>query len=363
MDQKDDWQLTEVLQNEHGRGDPFAAAVRSTRMPMVITDPTQDDNPIVFVNEAFQELTGYSRQECIGRNCRFLQGERTDPKTVLRIRKAIENGEDVDADILNYRKDGTSFWNALYLSPVRGGNGNIQFFFASQLDVSHRVDAQQRVIDQKELVEHEVQVRTSDLEASVEAQALLLHEVDHRVRNNLSVIGSLLRMQIRESDDPNVRRALRSTMERIDAMAAVHRRLYQEGDIRYFEVSSYALNIVQDAIGASRYKNVFLQSNVQTAHLPSRLATSFGLLINEVLLHLFDPYTPIKSVNLQCSADEQKIVIVLGNEVSEKTPQDVISPFSRKLVTRLSAQLDAEVDWNHSMTGLSTTLTIPVSAP
>lgn len=66
MDQKDDWHLTEVLEHEHGRGDPFAAAVRATRMAMVITDPNLSDNPIVFVNKAFQELTGYSREECVG---------------------------------------------------------------------------------------------------------------------------------------------------------------------------------------------------------------------------------------------------------------------------------------------------------
>ncbi|WP_320188689.1 histidine kinase dimerization/phosphoacceptor domain -containing protein [Agrobacterium rosae] len=363
MEQKYDWELTDRLHTEHGRGDPFAAAVRATRMPMVVTDPDQQDNPIVFVNEAFQLMTGYSRDECIGRNCRFLQGPKTDQQTISKIRNAVERGEDVAVDILNYRKDGTTFWNALYLSPVRGGNGDIQFFFASQLDVTNRVNAQQRVVDQKEQVEHEVKVRTSDLEASVEAQALLLHEVDHRVKNNLSVIGSLLRMQIRDSDDPNVRRALRSTMERVDAMAAVHRRLYQADDVRYFEVSSYAANIIQDAISASRYKDVFLHSEVQTVRLPSELATSFGLLLNEILLHLFDPYTPIKSVSLRSSIDDETIRIVISNEVVEKTPQDAISPLSLKLISRLSSQLGATVDWVHSLDGLAATLTIQVSAP
>jgi PAS domain S-box-containing protein len=360
MEQKHDWQLTDALHTEQGRGDPFAAAVRATRMPMVITDPNRHDNPIVFVNEAFQDLTGYNPDECVGRNCRFLQGKDTDTNTDARIRDAIASGTDIDADILNYRKDGTSFWNALYRSPVRGTGGDIQFFFASQLDVSKRVEAQQRVINQKEQVEHEVRVRTGDLEASVEAQALLLHEVDHRVKNNLSVIGSLLRMQIRDSEDPNVRKALRVTMERVDAMAAVHRRLYQSDDVRYFEVSSYASNIVQDAISASRYKDVFLHTDVQTVHLASGLATSFGLLLNEILLRLFDPYTPIKSFNLKSSADGKNITIVISNEVLEKTPQDSLSPLSLKLIARLCAQLEAKLEWKHSLNSLCATLTIPM---
>jgi PAS domain S-box-containing protein len=78
------------------------------------------DNPIIFANDAFLALTGYRRDEVIGRNCRFLQGPDTDPAAIETMRRAVADGEDVTLDILNYRKDGTTFWNALYLSPVRG---------------------------------------------------------------------------------------------------------------------------------------------------------------------------------------------------------------------------------------------------
>ncbi len=361
MDEQGNWHLTDMLHAEQGRGDPFAAAVRATRMPMVITDPGQPDNPIVFVNEAFQTLTGYSREECIGRNCRFLQGPGSDPVSVAKVRHAVENGEDVAVDLLNYKKDGTPFWNALYLSPVRGGNGNVQFFFASQLDVSERVAAHQSMMDQKELVDHEVRVRTADLEASLEAQSMLLHEVDHRVKNNLSVIGSLLRMQIREANDPGVRAALRATMERVDAMAAIHRRLYQAEDVRYFELSSFVLNLIQDALSSSAFKNATLHSDVSFTRLPSGQATSVGLLINEVLLHLFNSYTPVESVHLSCSSNAQRIRISIANRLSSKTPQNEISPISTKLISRLSAQLNAKVLWDHSLDGMTATIEIPVS--
>ena len=87
------WAVTSrVLDNlkaDSHRGDPFAAAVRATRMPMIVTDPRQHDNPIVFANDSFLKLTGYTRMEVTGRNCRFLQGPETDPVAVERLREAI----------------------------------------------------------------------------------------------------------------------------------------------------------------------------------------------------------------------------------------------------------------------------------
>jgi PAS domain S-box-containing protein len=128
--------LLDNLQTESRRGDPFAAAVRATRMPMIVTDPRQHDNPIVFANDAFLKLTGYTRMEVTGRNCRFLQGPDTDPAAVDRIRAAVRQQVDIKIDLLNYRKDGTTFYNALYVGPVRDEAGKVVYFFASQLDVS-----------------------------------------------------------------------------------------------------------------------------------------------------------------------------------------------------------------------------------
>ena len=109
----------ERLARQHAKGDPFATAITNTRMPMVITDPAQHDNPIVFANQAFLDLTGYAREEVIGRNCRLLQGPDTTPESAAAIRRAIETCEPTfRGEILNYRKDGTSFWNALFMSPV-----------------------------------------------------------------------------------------------------------------------------------------------------------------------------------------------------------------------------------------------------
>ena len=116
--------------------DPFVAAVRATRMPMIITDPRLHDNPVVFANESFCKLTGYERDEILGRNCRFLQGEATDPADVRAIHDAVEAVRPLEIDIRNYRKTGEPFWNRLLLAPVFDEAGKLAYFFASQLDVT-----------------------------------------------------------------------------------------------------------------------------------------------------------------------------------------------------------------------------------
>ena len=120
----------------NGGTDPFAAAVRATRMPMIITDPRQPDNPVVFTNNSFCRLTGYTREEIVGRNCRFLQGAETDPDTIIRIRQAVRDQVSLEIDIRNHRKNGEPFWNRLLMAPVRDVSGEVAYFFASQVDVT-----------------------------------------------------------------------------------------------------------------------------------------------------------------------------------------------------------------------------------
>ena len=124
------------ISNSGSSTDPFASAVRATRMPMIITDPHRPDNPIIFVNDAFSKLTGYAREEILGRNCRFLQGPLTDRADIARIREAIECREPIEIELRNYKKNGETFWNRVLISPVFGADGELTHFFASQFDVT-----------------------------------------------------------------------------------------------------------------------------------------------------------------------------------------------------------------------------------
>ncbi|MCA1769697.1 MAG: EAL domain-containing protein [Halomonas sp.] len=105
---------------------------------VAIADANRPDTPIVYVNPAFLRITGYSKEEVLGRNCRFMQGPDTDPASVERIRQQLSRSEDVHLTLLNYRKDGTPFWNDLYIAPVRDAQERVTHYVGMQNDVSEQ---------------------------------------------------------------------------------------------------------------------------------------------------------------------------------------------------------------------------------
>ena len=164
--------LTSVLDDSQA-----LAGFSRLSVAMVITNPNSEDNPIVYINDAFERTTGYQRSRVIGRNCRFLQGPDTDPEAVQRIRNAIEAGEDVAVDILNYRATGEAFMNRLLIAPISDGLGKPVYFLGIQ----------------KEL-------RDDEQDRASEATRLHLDTVCSRVNQDLGLIVSSL-VDSTESDD------------------------------------------------------------------------------------------------------------------------------------------------------------------
>ena len=103
-------------------------SLSGSQQNFVLSDPRLPDNPIVFASPGFYKLTGYTSKEVLGRNCRFLQGPGTDPRAVEVIRKAIQTGADTTVCILNYKADGTPFWNQFFLASLRDSENNIVNF-------------------------------------------------------------------------------------------------------------------------------------------------------------------------------------------------------------------------------------------
>ncbi|KAI4717889.1 hypothetical protein E4T48_05896 [Aureobasidium sp. EXF-10727] len=111
-----------------------------------LTDPKVADNAILYASDGFLDVTGYSRREIIPRNCRFLQGAKTDRTSVVQMKSAIDNGQESVTLLLNYRKDGTPFWNLLYVAPLRDEAGNIDFFLGGQIDCSTTIHGKHDVM-------------------------------------------------------------------------------------------------------------------------------------------------------------------------------------------------------------------------
>jgi PAS domain S-box-containing protein len=149
---------------------PLFAAMRCAGMSIVVTNPRLPDNPIVFVNAAFTRLTGYPAEEALGRNCRFLQIPGTDPAVTAVLADALRQGRPFEGEILNARRDGTPFWNALSITPVADGGEGPAFFLATQADVTAAREAG--------LVEMALRVRKDEM-----------GETNLRLREALSAAG------------------------------------------------------------------------------------------------------------------------------------------------------------------------------
>ena len=110
-------------------------SIHRSPIATILTDHRLEDNPIVEANDAFVDLTGYSREEIIGRNCRFLAGRGTEAEAQSALRQAIKDGKTALVEITNYRKDGTAFRNAVMLAPIRDEDGAVSMFIGSQMDL------------------------------------------------------------------------------------------------------------------------------------------------------------------------------------------------------------------------------------
>jgi PAS domain S-box-containing protein len=363
MERDDAWHMTDDLMVEDGKGDPFAAAIRATRMPMIVTDPRRDDNPIVFVNDAFLRLSGYERAEVMGRNCRFLQGPDTDPNAIAQLRDAVSARRDIALDIQNYRKDGSPFWNALYMSPVFTKAGDLHYFFASQLDVTDRVDAQARTQNEKEHFEREVAKRTRELSEALAAKTMLVHEVDHRVKNNLQMVASLLSMQTRSIVDPSARDAMKSMLTRVEALGTVHKRLYQSNDVERFDVAEFARELATDLVRGSGRTGISLHLDLEPVEVPVEKAPPVALMMNELitnaLKHAFPDNRPGRlSVTVQ--PDGRYFGIKILDE-GVGMPQEIVGArsFGKRLIESLARQLNASIAWQPGKPGTLIDIRLP----
>lgn len=143
-------------------------AISSTSEGICITDPHQPGNPLIYINAGFERLTGYSREEAIGKTCGFLQGPHTNQETVVKIRAAIQEERECVAELLNYRKDGSPFWNRLAITPVRNAQGQVTHFIGLQSDITERKEMERIKDELVSTVSHELRTPLASLRGFTE---------------------------------------------------------------------------------------------------------------------------------------------------------------------------------------------------
>jgi PAS domain S-box-containing protein len=356
------------------QGGLFVEAVRVTRMPMIVTDATLPGNPITFANAAFLNLSGYTIEELLGQDPHFMNGEKTDPKAVHRYQTAIAEGRDETLEILQYRKDGTSFWSMLFASPLNDGQGTVTNHFLSYLDINRRFVAEESLRALTAELEARVAARTQELEAVTDTlrrlvtdREMLLVEVNHRAKNSLAIAASLLAIQGRRQSDPSIRAHFEEAQERLNAMARVHDLLSKSEREQRVDVATYVKDLCEALRPITESDDrICLMAQVEEGVLvDAATAVPLGIVITELITNSVKYAFPSPregeiSAQVHRSRPGWVEMVVSDNGVGMARLREGSLGYS--LIRSLVQQINGEISTrSENGIGLTVTISFPVS--
>ncbi len=306
---------------------------------VLITVPDIAQPTIIYANAAFTQMTGYSLVEILDRTPRLLQGAKTDRLKLDQIRKNLALGIPVQVELINYRKDGSEYWVELNIVPLFSSEGRLQHFVSIQREITGRKQAEARIYN------------------SLQEKEVLLKEIHHRVKNNLQVVSSLLKLQVGhlkqvgQLKDERTIAALKDSQYRVRAMALVHEKLYQGADLARTDFASYAQNLAQDLLRAygDRANHVQVTTNVKDIQLSLDSAIPCGLIINELvsnaLKYAFPDITGTIEIQLYLDEDGQYSLTVQDNGTGFSAPPEfqAATTLGLQLVWSLTQQLQGKI--------------------
>lgn len=202
----------------------FQRALEHTSEGIIIVDAQQEDQPIIFVNKAFCDLTGYQQHEVIGRNCRMLQGPASQEETIEAMRRSIENGLPFSGEVLNYKKDRTPFWNYLSINPILNNKGEVTHYVSFQKDVTERKQAEENIQSLNEYLEIKIAERTASLEQANSELEAFSYTVTHDLLSPLRVISGFLKIISNEHQQhlsPDVNNYLKMVDHNVTRMSSL----------------------------------------------------------------------------------------------------------------------------------------------
>ncbi|MEO8841012.1 MAG: PAS domain-containing protein, partial [Kofleriaceae bacterium] len=227
-------------------------AIEAVSQGIIITDASKPDHPIVYASPSFCRLTGYERDEVLGRNCRFLQGPGTDPAPLAELRNAIRAGQPCTVELLNFRKGGIPFWNNVAISPVKDSDGRVVSFVGVQTDVTARRQLEAQYLQAQKM----------------EAVGRLAGGVAHDFNNVLSVILSYAEM-IGEALEPG--EPLHADIEEIRTAALRATDLTRQllAFSRQQVLQTKVLNLNQVVAGMEKMLRRLLGADIEVTILPA----------------------------------------------------------------------------------------------
>ncbi|RJY08317.1 PAS domain-containing protein [Aurantiacibacter aquimixticola] len=317
----------------------FEQAMGQTRMAICLADPKQPDVPIVFANRAFRELTGYEQDEIIGRNCRFLQGPETDPRPVEKIRDAIANEDVTVVELLNYRKDGSTFWNALHIGPIYDEDGELVYFFGSQWDVSD--------------------VRAARAEEQYARD--MARELSHRMKNMFSVISGIVNItgRMRGIEDE-----AREINERVQALGRAYETTLDEASSGNIEIGQAIRGILE----AYDVEGTHLVMHGNEYSVPFGVVSSVGLALHELAANATKHGAWTRDdgrVDVDWHVEEQDGKQMLVVKWKETGGPDVAEPEGKsgsgnQIIERMVRYGGGDTQREWAEDGLIATLTLPI---
>jgi len=334
-DQKSAEAEVESFQDDLG---PFVVAAETTRMAMVFADACETDNPIIFANDAFFELTGYTREEVLGQSFNFFMAHVADEEALALIRGAFEGHSNTDPEILYRRKDSSEFWAALFVSPVRDDDGDIIQYFASFVDMtSHK--------------EEQAQSR------------MLIAELNHRVKNTLTTVQSIVSQATRTNADPQaIRKAVES---RLFALSRSHDLLTREN-----WRSAGLLDVLQDALepfGGLDERSGRVEISGENIRFAPMAALALGIAFNELATNALK-YGAFSneygSIRIEWTAEPsptgRRLLLIWAEKNGPVVTPPLRKGFGSQVLERgLAHELDGTVQLDYRTEGVVCTMNIP----
>lgn len=330
--------------------DTATQLIASLPFAMVIADPHRDDCPIVYVNRAFESVTGYSARFAIGKNCRFLQGDNRDQEARFTLRQAIENREPATVDIVNYRANGEEFINRLMIAPVRDEDGRLFAFIGVQTEINEAEAANSITADEA---------------------TKMLEETQHRVKNHLSMVASMIRLQSAEEDAVTTYELLARRVEALSLLYDEFTTSVVPPESRYDVVSAggYISRVASTISALDGRKSV--RVNVDTDIVPMRTddAARLGLLASEImsntLQHAFEGRTEgMAEIALKATSSDRVRLVVSDDGVGlgdSDWPNE--GNLGAKIVRGLVQSLRADLSIKTSGSGTTVTVEFGYALP